>query len=193
MYGKWVGMGVYIFKKGGPGKTQKPPKREWHLVDNCCCEDNHSNQLKKHGVLVVSVNQPWKQSEHLLLCYWLCGNTSKIFHVLTDCDIPLENFTAWSTHARVLRREDLYNVSQTLFQNPRVVELILGSIHMHQCLLMTLILASEAAVKTTPSYEPKQLGKTNITQTCIKMCVCVSGAWLFETKTNSPIMKNDVR
>lgn len=58
-------MGVYIFKKGGSGNIQKPPKREWHLVDNCCCEDNHSNQLKKHGVLVVSVNRPWKQSEHL--------------------------------------------------------------------------------------------------------------------------------
>lgn len=107
----WNGSKNISLKKGRLRKHEpKAPKREWHLVDNYCCEDNHSNQhILEHVVLVLSVNQRWNQSQYLFLCYWFWGNTLKIFHVLTDCDHPLENFTAWSTHAGVLRREDFYN------------------------------------------------------------------------------------
>lgn len=82
-------------------------------------------------------------------------------------DPPVQEYSAGKT----------FTMCQTLFQNPRVVELILGSIHMHQCLLITVILASEATVKTSPSYEPKQLGKnkhhTNMYQNVCVGCLVI--------------------
>ena len=125
---------------------------------------------------VVSVNQPWKQSEHLYFSVTdfvaIRPKSSMSWQTVTfllrtlQPDPPVQEYSAGKT----------FTMCPTLFQNPRVVELILGSMHMHQCLLMTLILASEAAVKAilSYSYEPKQLGKnTHHTNMYQNVCVCV--------------------